>query len=97
MTDEAGEVVLAEDLGHGYRRLALKAPAIAAAAAPGQLVHLRVAGLEASALRRPFSIFDAEGDRLEIVYKVVGRGTEALAAARAGAEVLFRSDRESGG
>ena len=77
MTDELCEVVVTEDLGHGYRRLALKSPAIAAAAAPGQFVHLRVPGLEASALRRPFSIFDAEGDRLEIVGKDVPSAVRA--------------------
>ena len=87
MIDELCETAAVEDLGHGYRRIALTAPVVAAVAAPGQFVHLRVPGLEASALRRPFSIFDAEGERLGIVYKVVGRGTEALAAGRAGEKI----------
>jgi len=84
MIDECCRVVAHEDIGAGYRHLVFQAPQIAAAAEPGQFVHVRVPGLEQSALRRPFSIFNAEGDRLELLYKVVGRGTEAFAALRVG-------------
>ena len=68
----------------GYHLLRLKAPVIAAAARPGQFVHLRVPGLEPTALRRPFSIYRAEEDALALLYKRVGRGTESMAALRAG-------------
>ena len=43
--------------------------------APGQFVNLQLDGLY---LRRPISVCDAEGDRLTIIYKVVGKGTEQL-------------------
>ena len=72
------------DCGPGYRRLVLDAPRIVAAAQPGQFVHIRVPGLEMSALRRPISIFDAFDGKLTLLYKVVGRGTAALAAAKPG-------------
>jgi dihydroorotate dehydrogenase electron transfer subunit len=80
-TNETAAVLSHADLGAGYRRLALRAPAIAASAAPGQFVQLRVPGLEASALRRPFSICDADPatGTLSILYKRVGRGTAAMA------------------
>ena len=78
MTDELCRVVEHEDMGSGYRRLLLDAPAIASGAQPGQFVHLRVPALEASALRRPFSIFNAADGQLELLYKTVGRGTAAL-------------------
>ncbi|MGI6494716.1 MAG: hypothetical protein ACOX5G_01255 [Kiritimatiellia bacterium] len=68
----------------GYRWLELEAPEIAAAARPGQFVHLRVPALEASALRRPFSICDVRGTRLCLLYKEVGRGTAAMASLREG-------------
>ena len=87
MRDETCSVLSHDDIGAGYRHLVLRAPQIAAAAAPGQFVHVRVPGLETSALRRPFSIFNADGDRLELLYKIVGRGTEAFAAVCAGDEV----------
>ena len=43
--------------------------------APGQFVNLRLDGLY---LRRPISVCDVNGDRLTIIYKVVGAGTEKL-------------------
>ena len=52
--------------------------------APGQFVHVRVPGLEASALRRPFSVFDADDGVVTVLYKQVGRGTAALAQAKVG-------------
>ena len=84
MTDEKCKVVEHRELGSGYRYLAFEAPAIADCAAPGQFVHVRVPGLETSALRRPFSIFNAEAGRLELLYKTVGRGTAALNAVKPG-------------
>ena len=78
-----------EDAAPGYRMLVLAAPQVAAAAQPGQFVHVKVPGLEASALRRPFSIFDSDPDAgtVTVLYKVVGRGTAALAQEPAGAEI----------
>ena len=84
MQDIAAHVRTHEPLTAGYRCLVLDAPAIAQVARPGQFVHLRVTGLETSALRRPFSIYRAEGDQLTVLYKTVGRGTEQLARLRPG-------------
>ena len=87
MTNETCKVVEHRELGSGYRFIAFDAPKIAAAATPGQFVHVRVPGLETSALRRPFSIFNAQDGRLELLYKAVGRGTAAMTALKAGDEV----------
>ncbi len=87
MVDEVCRVLEHVDMGAGYRRILFDAPRIAAEAQPGQFVHLRVPALEASALRRPFSIFDARDGRLELLYKTVGRGTAALNGVRVGDEV----------
>ena len=43
--------------------------------APGQFVNIQLSG---HFLRRPISVCDLEGDRLTIVYKVVGKGTEQM-------------------
>ena len=97
MIDEKCTVVAHEEIGAGYRYLVLSAPQMASALAPGQFVHVKVPALEASALRRPFSVFDAEPPSPEgsgaasgtvtLLYKTVGRGTEALNAVRAGDEI----------
>ena len=76
-----------EDAAPGYRMLVLDAPQIAATVAPGQFVHVKVPRLEPSALRRPFSVFDGADGRITVLYKIVGRGTNALAGERVGAEV----------
>ena len=87
MTDEKCKVIEHRELGSGYRFISFDAPRIAADAEPGQFVPVRVPDLEASALRRPFSIFNAEDGRLELLYKTVGRGTAALNAVKPGDEV----------
>ena len=43
--------------------------------APGQFINFQLDGLYP---RRPISACAAEGDRLTIIYKVVGKGTERL-------------------
>jgi len=42
---------------------------------PGQFVNIKLDGMF---LRRPISVCDVQGDVLTIIYKVVGRGTEAM-------------------
>lgn len=84
MQDRATPVLLHEPVTAGYRRLELAAPEIADASRPGQFVHIRIAGLEPASLRRPFSIYSAEGGRLGILYKTVGRGTDQLSRLRPG-------------
>ncbi len=47
----------------------------------GQFVNIKIEGLF---LRRPISVCDLEGDTLTIIYKVVGKGTEALSKMQSG-------------
>ena len=47
-----------------------------AVTASGQFVNIKLDGLY---LRRPISVCDLEGDKLTIVYKVVGKGTAQMA------------------
>lgn len=84
MINEKCEILKHEELLAGYRLLVVKAPEMAPSLVPGQFVHVKVPALEASALRRPFSVFDAEDGKVSILYKTVGRGTAALNAAKVG-------------
>ena len=70
-----------------YFRLVLRAPQIAPRVQPGQFAHVRVLPMKDALLRRPFSIFQVEGHTLSILYKAVGKGTEALSRMRPGEEV----------
>ena len=49
--------------------------------APGQFVNIR---LEGHFLRRPISVCDVEKDRLTLIYKTVGEGTEEMSRMQPG-------------
>ena len=53
--------------------------------AAGQFVNIKLDGLY---LRRPISVCDVEGDKLTIIYKAVGVGTEKMAATPVGEKWL---------
>ena len=53
----------------------------AAITAPGQFVNIKLDGMF---LRRPISVCDVQGDVLTIIYKVVGKGTEAMSKMESG-------------
>ncbi len=77
---EDGLVISRSEVAPGTFRLRLEAPGIAARARSGQFVMLRVRDGMDPLLRRPFSfhrILAGEGI-VEILYRVVGRGTMLL-------------------
>ena len=53
--------------------------------APGQFVNIKLDGFY---LRRPISVCDVTGDRLTLIYKAVGQGTEKMAGSAVGTEWL---------
>ena len=61
-------------LAPGVYRMRLRGDT-AAITAPGQFVNIQLDGLF---LRRPISVCDVQEDVLTIIYKVVGKGTEAM-------------------
>ena len=52
--------------------------------AAGQFVNIKLDGFF---LRRPISVCNLEGDRLTLIYKAVGEGTEAMARMEAGVKL----------
>ncbi len=71
----------------GYYRLAVRLERPLGEAVPGQFVMLKVPDREIF-LRRPFSIYDARGTTVTVMYRVVGKGTEALSRAGKRAPVM---------
>ncbi len=70
-----------------YRILRLSAPIVGPLVKPGQFLELQVPRLGERILRRPFSIYKAGGEGVSILYKAVGRGTEAMRHLKEGDEV----------
>jgi dihydroorotate dehydrogenase electron transfer subunit len=62
--------------------ITIEAPEIAASVRAGQFVNLGWS--PGPLLRRPFSVYRTDGDRIEIVLKAVGEGTSQLLAMTAG-------------
>ncbi len=77
------EIVAAECFGD-YRLFTIGSPEIAREAQPGQFLMIKVSPDPYPLLRRPIGIHAREGDRVKIFFQTVGRGTEILAAKRAG-------------
>src|SRR4030095_11631192 len=90
--DVAADVIANRPLSADYNVLALAAPAIAAATAPGQFVMINAGspGRHDPLLRRPFSVFevlrgtDGTPTGLSILSKRIGPSTRLLYDARPG-------------
>jgi dihydroorotate dehydrogenase electron transfer subunit len=87
MLEQTVQIVSNERDTDSYFRLVLRAPQIAPLIQPGQFSHVHVPTLKDALLRRPFSIFQVEGDTFSILYKTIGKGTDALARMGPGEEL----------
>jgi len=77
--------VIANDrLTESVGLMVLHAPHVAAAVRPGQFVHVRLDARSENILRRPFSVHRAAGERIELLYQVLGAGTLAMAEKQPG-------------
>jgi dihydroorotate dehydrogenase electron transfer subunit len=87
MLEQTVQIVSNERDTDSYFRIVLRAPEIAPLIQPGQFAHVRILPLKEALLRRPFSIYQVDGDTFSILYKTVGKGTEALSKMHAGGEL----------
>jgi dihydroorotate dehydrogenase electron transfer subunit len=88
--DISARVIVNTRLSDDYNVLALAAPEIAAAAAPGQFVMVKAASGHDPLLRRPFSVFEVLRDQtgraigISLLNKRIGVSTGLIYAARQG-------------
>src|SRR3989442_1044687 len=100
MLDETVTVVENRPLTGGHFLLGLHSPRQARATRPGQFAMLRLLERSDVLLRRPMSIYDVKPSRardrkkargqpevIELLYKVVGRGTRLMAELKSGDRV----------
>ena len=69
-------------VARGMFVIGMRAPEIASAVRAGQFVNLGWSG--GPLLRRPFSVYRAEGEHIEVVLKAVGAGTAQMLAMEVG-------------
>jgi dihydroorotate dehydrogenase electron transfer subunit len=89
---EETTVLYNREIAAGYFRLGLACSPVFREALPGQFVMLRPSHRDEPLLNRPFSIHrligaPGGGEGIEILYKVVGRGTRIMASLRPEAAV----------
>lgn len=88
LINETVQVVSNQQVGPRLHLMVLDAPAIAAGIQSGQFVHMKVPRMEAHILRRPFSVYarDAKAGTIDILYQVVGFGTDHMTSLQPGEE-----------
>ena len=67
-----------EEIAPNIVACVVESAALAAAAEPGQFLHIQCGDVVSMPLRRPISICDVQGNRLTFIYEVKGRGTASL-------------------
>ena len=84
---EQALIVSNQALSADVFRMVLRSPQIVSACVPGQFVMVRLSESNDPLLRRPLSIAgaDPEHGTLTLIYRLVGRGTQQMASAQAGA------------
>lgn len=87
MIEQTVQIISNERDTDPYFKLVVRAPQIAPLVQPGQFAHLRILPLKEALLRRPFSIYQVNGETFSILYKAVGKGTEALSRMVRGEEL----------
>ena len=83
MRQDVFEIVSNKNLAPGVYEMVLRG-ASTEDCTPGRFVQLK---LDSFYLRRPISVCDAEEGKLTLVYKTVGRGTEAMAQYECGKRI----------
>ena len=86
LCNENAPILVNEEMGCNIWLMTVRAPEIATTARPGQFVHVKVPGMEAHILRRPFGVYaaDAEAGTVDMMYQVLGFGTEHMTELAAG-------------
>ena len=80
LCNENAPILVNEEMGCNIWLMTVRAPEIATTARPGQFAHVKVPGMEAHILRRPFGVYaaDAEAGTVDMMYQVLGFGTEHM-------------------
>lgn len=87
MVIEQAEVVSNGNLARGIYVMELSAPGIAQSIQPGQFVNVLINSTWSPLLRRPMSVASRHDDRIGLIYKVFGSGTETMASWHPGQQV----------
>ncbi len=80
------EIIQNREIQKNHFLLSFKDKEIAEKSKMGQFIEIKVGGIE-NLLRKPISINDVEGDEVQILYRVVGKGTRDLSDYKKGDKI----------
>jgi dihydroorotate dehydrogenase electron transfer subunit len=84
MVQTKAKVIKNIEVTKKYYKILLSCARIAKAAKPGQFLNVKITNSYEPLLRRPFSIHGVRGANIEILFEVVGKGTEILSQRKTG-------------
>ncbi len=84
MPDEVVEMLENRKVNAEYYKLSFRSRRLASGVRPGQFVQIKVRDGWDPFLRRPFSYYRVKGERVEILYEVLGQGSALLAQMKKG-------------
>lgn len=84
MVQAKNKIIQNKKFKGSYWHCVFEASLIAKSAKPGQFLNIKLSDGLRPFLRRPFSIHDISGNKLEILYEVLGEGTKILSGKKKG-------------
>ncbi len=78
MFDETVQILENKKINHAYWKLTFSSAKLSRSVLPGQFVNIQLDESGDPFLRRPFSYYRTKGNKIEILYEILGRGTKLL-------------------
>lgn len=85
--DEKAKLINKEQIKEDLFKYTLQTENIAKNAKPGNFIEMKVADTSTVFLRRPISIFNIDGNNIEVIFQVKGKGTKYLSEKQVGDEI----------
>ena len=87
MYDEIVSILENKKVNDEYYKLVFSSPRLSKKVLPGQFLNIQIENHENLLLRRPFSYYRISGNKIEVLYEILGRGTGLLAQKRKGHQI----------
>jgi dihydroorotate dehydrogenase electron transfer subunit len=84
MNDERVKILENKKVNDEYYKLTFSSKQLSRRVLPGQFVNVQIDEAPDPLLRRPFSYYRVRGQRVELLYEILGRGTGLLADKKRG-------------
>lgn len=87
MFDETVEILENKKINQSYWKLTFASQKLSKNVLPGQFLNMQLDESNEPFLRRPFSYYRTKGNKIEILYEILGRGTKLLTSKKKGHEL----------